>query len=82
MGLDVCKCHIGQLDATLDLQHSKLPYKNSSPTRKICSWNIRYPCDKCDKSFDQEDTMKVVLEYLEKGIAKREKIVEANSSTS
>ena len=31
MGLDVCKCHIGQLDATLDLQHSKLPYKNSSP---------------------------------------------------
>ena len=25
--------------------------------RKICSWNIRYPCDKCDKSFDQEDNL-------------------------
>ena len=23
----------------------------------ICSWNIRYPCDKCDKSFDQEDNL-------------------------
>ena len=23
----------------------------------ICSWNIRYPCDKCDKSFDQEHNL-------------------------
>ena len=30
---------------------------------------------------ENTDNMKVILEYLEKGIAKREKIVEANTSS-
>ena len=47
------------LSSTMDMRTYREHWNTIKEAHEICLWNIHYPCDKCDKPFDQEKTCSI-----------------------
>ena len=43
----------------MDMRTYREHWNTIKEAHEICLWNIHYPCDKCDKPFDQEKTCSI-----------------------